>query len=76
MRGKNLAHPCLLVTRKVKWKRTYIQVAERDNADVRRGDRGSREKCPHYVHGIHTELCRTHETQVEEDKAFGNGCWM
>ena len=23
------------------------------------------------------ELCRTHETQIEEDKAFGrNGCWM
>lgn len=71
--GQNLAHSCLLVTRKVKWE---IQVAERDNADVRRGDRASREKCPHYVHGIHTELCRRHDTQVEEDKAFGDGCWM
>lgn len=38
---------------------------------------GSREKCPRYVYGIHTELCRTHETQIEEDKAFGEmgaGC--
>lgn len=40
------------------------------------GEEGSRETCPHYVHGIHTELCRTHDTQIEEDKAFGNGCWM
>lgn len=27
---------------------------------MRRGDRASREKCPHYVHGIHTQSCAEH----------------
>lgn len=74
LQGRKIWH--VPVTRKAKWNRGQLQVAGRDNADVRRGDRRSWEKCPHYVHGIHTELCRRHGTKIGEDKAFGNGCWM
>lgn len=74
LQGRKIGHTPVI--RKAKSNKGKIQVAGRDNADVRRGDRRSWEKCPHYVHDIHTRLCRRHETKIEEDKAFGNGCWM
>lgn len=47
----------------------YIHVAERETMQMREGEIvvvvGGRKKCPHYVHGIHTKLCRTHETQIK-----------
>lgn len=56
-----------------------IHVAERDNADVRRGaGGGSREQSSTIcTWRAHTKLCRTHETQVfGQDKAFWRWCWM